>query len=266
MSDLKALLERADRAVADVPLPADGLEGLQRHRDRKRRNQRITAGVVGIAVFVAAVWIVTSVGSLDRSETSVVPGGDVTGPAETGPGTRVGTTAEEVATDFFNAYGVFHNPDQAVSMLANDADLSGLGVDETREFRLLIRTMEAAGFKVTLDSCVETISGTYASVVRCTYDFHALRSDEIGRGPYSGNYAEFTIRDGEIIDVLAPRNLEFLREMAEPFADWVSANYPDDVAVMYTPHFSDFRLSPESIRLWERRSREYAKAVKQGTA
>jgi Tol biopolymer transport system component len=58
---------------------------LLRRRDRKRRNQRISAGVVGIAVFVAAIWIVTSVGSLDRSETSVVPGGDVTGPAETGP-------------------------------------------------------------------------------------------------------------------------------------------------------------------------------------
>jgi hypothetical protein len=85
MSDLKALLERADRAVADVPLPADGLEGLERRRDRKRRNQRIAAGVVGITVFVAAVWIVTSVSSLDRSETSVVPGGNVTGPAETPP-------------------------------------------------------------------------------------------------------------------------------------------------------------------------------------
>jgi hypothetical protein len=61
------------------------LEGFHDRRDRKRRNQRIAAGLVGIAVFVAAVWIVTSVGSLDRSETSVVPGGDVTGPAETGP-------------------------------------------------------------------------------------------------------------------------------------------------------------------------------------
>jgi hypothetical protein len=81
MSDLKALLERADRAVADVPLPADGLEGLQRRRDRKHRNQRIAAGVVGIAVFVAAVWIVTS-GPFDRTQTPAAPG---TGPTETGP-------------------------------------------------------------------------------------------------------------------------------------------------------------------------------------
>jgi hypothetical protein len=81
MSDLKALLERADRAVADIPLPADGLEGLQRRRDRKHRNQRIAAGVVGIAVFVAAVWIVTS-GPFDRTQTPAAPG---TGPTETGP-------------------------------------------------------------------------------------------------------------------------------------------------------------------------------------
>jgi hypothetical protein len=91
MSDLKALLERADRAVADVPLPADGLEGLERRRDRKRRNQRIAAGVVGVAAFVAAIWIVTSVGSLDGSGTSVGPAGDVTGPTETGTdGDRTG--------------------------------------------------------------------------------------------------------------------------------------------------------------------------------
>jgi Tol biopolymer transport system component len=87
MSDLKALLDRADRAVAHVPLPADGLEGLQRRRDRKRRNQRIAAGVVGIAVFVAAVWIVTSVGSSDRTQTPAVPGGTETGPATPPAGT-----------------------------------------------------------------------------------------------------------------------------------------------------------------------------------
>jgi hypothetical protein len=58
-------------------------ERLARRRDRKCRNQRITAGVAGIAAFVAAVWIVTSVASLDRGEKSVVPAG--TGPVQTGP-------------------------------------------------------------------------------------------------------------------------------------------------------------------------------------
>jgi hypothetical protein len=89
MNETRDLLERVGERFT---FPDDLFERLERRRVRKRRNQRIAAGAVGIAVFVAAIWIVTSVGSLDRSETSVVPGGDVTGPAETGP-TETGPTA-----------------------------------------------------------------------------------------------------------------------------------------------------------------------------
>ena len=67
----------------DTPEPS--FEGFQRRRDRKRRNQRIAAGVVGIAVFVAAIWVVTTGLPFDQSRTEVVPGGEGTGPAETGP-------------------------------------------------------------------------------------------------------------------------------------------------------------------------------------
>jgi len=56
MSDLKTLLERADRAVADVALPTGGLEALEHRRDRKRRNQRIRAGVLGITIAILAGW------------------------------------------------------------------------------------------------------------------------------------------------------------------------------------------------------------------
>jgi hypothetical protein len=70
-------------AVERLAPPEPAYERLVERRDRKRRNQRITAGVVGIAVFVAAVWIVTSIGSFDRMQTPAVPGG-ATGPAETG--------------------------------------------------------------------------------------------------------------------------------------------------------------------------------------
>ena len=78
MTDERQVFERVMRGF--VP-PDDSLERLRR-RDRKRRNQRIAAGVVGIAAFVAAVWIATSVASLDRSEKSVVPAG--TGPCRRG--------------------------------------------------------------------------------------------------------------------------------------------------------------------------------------
>jgi hypothetical protein len=80
--DEREIVRRAVEAL-DPPEPA--YERLRHRRDRKRRNQRITAGVVGIAVFVAAVWIVTSGLSLDRSETPAATGPAETGPVETGP-------------------------------------------------------------------------------------------------------------------------------------------------------------------------------------
>ena len=70
MIDEQQVFERVMRGF--VP-PDDSLERLVHRRDRKRRNQRIAAGVVGIAVFVAAVLIVTSGGWFDRSAVHVVP-------------------------------------------------------------------------------------------------------------------------------------------------------------------------------------------------
>jgi Tol biopolymer transport system component len=64
-----------ERAAARYEPPDLSMDGLLNRRDRKRRNQRIAAGVVGIAVFVAAVWIVTSGLSFDRTKTPAAPGG-----------------------------------------------------------------------------------------------------------------------------------------------------------------------------------------------
>jgi Tol biopolymer transport system component len=71
MSDTKELLERAWR---QAPQPENVMNSLIRRRDRKRRNQRIAAGVVGIAVFVAAIWVVTNGGAFDRTKTPAAPG------------------------------------------------------------------------------------------------------------------------------------------------------------------------------------------------
>jgi hypothetical protein len=85
-----------DRLALLFEAPEPSFEAFLRRRDRKRRNQRITAGVVGIAVFVAAVWIVTSGGWFNQTPTpgatgptapkptvSPVPGEPV--PESTGP-------------------------------------------------------------------------------------------------------------------------------------------------------------------------------------
>ena len=80
MSDVHKLLERG---VGGATPPPDGFERMLRRHDRKRRNQRIEAGVVAIAIFVAAVWIVMSGGPDDRGPTPAGTGPAVTGPAVT---------------------------------------------------------------------------------------------------------------------------------------------------------------------------------------
>lgn len=81
MSDRFDVLERF-APMFEPPEPS--LERFLRRRDRKRRNQRIAAGVVGIAVFLAAVWVVTSGAPFDRTR----PG--ATGPTVPPDGERVG--------------------------------------------------------------------------------------------------------------------------------------------------------------------------------
>ena len=61
MDDLKSVLERGLRGFEPSD---DAFERTLRRRDRKRRNQRITAGVVGIAVLRG--------GGLDHHERLVV--------------------------------------------------------------------------------------------------------------------------------------------------------------------------------------------------
>ena len=76
MSDVRTMLERG---VGGATPPPDGFERMLRRRERRHRNQRIAAGVVGFAIFLAAIWIVATGGPFDRALTPAVPG------QETGP-------------------------------------------------------------------------------------------------------------------------------------------------------------------------------------
>lgn len=259
MPSVSQLLERESTTVDPKP---GSFQRLLLRRDRKRRNQRITAGVVGIAVFVAVVWILgTQVGQ------------DSSAPADQPTGTTVRETAVDVARDFLFATAS-HNMDQAVIRLAKYVNF--LGLDGIGEVRRWLSLNEAAGFQFIPTSCKETGSSSYGTYVRCMFDFHGLRSEAMGLGPYSGSYLDFLVQDtpqelGAIREVSGYlESAKFGPQMWEPFAAWVSTNYPEDVAVMYRKDYLhtgvNYRLTPRSIRLWELHTREYVKAVKEGTA
>lgn len=266
MSDTKELLERARR---QAPQPENVMDSLIRRRDRKRRNQRIAAGIVGIAVFVAAVWIVTSGASSDRTQR----------PANEPPTVNQTDAAEDVARRFLAAFGAF-DPEKAMTYVADDADLRWL-IDlqvpaNEKGLAQDLALLEAQRVQLTITWCVAGPLRSGTSVV-CGFDFDAIASDVLGLGPFTGSTFVFTVRDGEIVEAAARPNLDqFISQMRAPFAEWVAANYPRDFHVMYTPGsipqnpkgFRQVRgrLTEESMRLWRLHIPEYVEAVQQGTA
>lgn len=167
----------------------------------------------------------------------------------------------EVATAFVEAYGAY-DIEQATLYLAPDANLAGFGED----WPLNRKFLDSIGFELILDSCdVETASNS-STTVRCKYDYHALRSEEMGLGPFTGSYFDLPIQDGEIISVndqFEYATSGFSSQMWEPFAAWVADNYPEDAAIMYAdwPNQSMQAFTDESLSLWEQRSWDYATKV-----
>ena len=176
----------------------------------------------------------------------------------------------EVAKGFVEAVGAF-NADRATAYLADDAELTNLiasvgaqGVQGTQaELRLLLSFLEATGYKQMVDSCHELDSSVSGTSLRCPFASHNFRSDEIGRGPFSGSSFSLTVRNGEIVQARMDFGIEeFSTQMWEPFATWVSKAYPEDAAVMYSDEtHGGVRLTERSIRLWERHIREYAEEM-----
>jgi Tol biopolymer transport system component len=68
MSDLRDQLERASR---EFPTPEMPFEGILRRRDRKHRNERLAAGVVGVVIALMVVLIGTSI--LRSNELPAIP-------------------------------------------------------------------------------------------------------------------------------------------------------------------------------------------------
>ena len=248
--------ERYEQAFQQFQMAEPAWDRLVGRRDRKRRNQRIGAGVIGIAVFVAAIWVFgTRVGQETTTPAK---------PATVAPGDE---KALEVAKNFFAAYGAF-DADRAITYLADDVDLSGIGANGIREFRLLLSYLEAVEVRLLHTSCLDVGSSALETYVHCTYDFHSNGSDQIGRGPYSGTSIHFTVSEGKIVRASMYWELgEYASQMWYPFKEWVSTNYPQDVAKMYDDTATgDYVLTVHSIRLWKRHTREYVKAVQLGTA
>jgi hypothetical protein len=228
------------------------LERQHKRRDRWSGGRRIgalAAAAVALAL-IAALLIIQSGGE--------GPATDQT-PAAKAPESAVNARAEKVATGFVQAYGAF-DVEQAMTYLADDARIAVLGAQD--DPRLLISWLEATGYQQIVDPC-DGLGNSSSGSIRCTFAFHALRSGELGRGPFGGSTFDLVVRDGKIVDASQSWEIErFSPQVWEPFANWVSNAHPQDAAVMYTDEsYSNVRLTRESIRLWELRTLEYVEKV-----
>jgi hypothetical protein len=229
-------------------------------RGRRRANRTAIAAAV-VLVFVGALVLA----SCDDSANA--PTANRPTPTTDVVHDTVDDTAIEVAQGFVEAYGAF-DADRAISYLAKDADVRGLITEYNEEaagtleqLPLVLAWLEATGHQQMLDSCVEQSSSAAGIAVRCTYDFHAMSSDELGLGPYRGSYFDLTVRDGEVVRATGNVEIsEFSPQMWEPFVDWMDANHPADADVMYIPTRNGARFTQESFRLWEQHIREHVAA------
>jgi hypothetical protein len=186
------------------------------------------------------------------------------------------TTAEAVARGFVEAYGAF-DADRVMTYLADDADITGLtdwytteDVQGTRdELRLIIALEQADGYHQVLDSCDEKSSSADGTIVRCTYQFDSLGSDELGLGPFGGSWFDLTVRDGAIAraskgsdESRGSDSWRFSNEVWVPLSDWVLANHPQEAAIVFTsPEANGARLTEEAIPVWEQLIQEYVQLV-----
>ena len=251
------LREHAEEAMnstdtqAHLPTFPDRIE-----KAARRRRLGWGAGALAAAAAVVAVAVVAVTGADD----------DV--PADTVAASGA-PAAEDVASGFVTAYAAY-DLDRAASYLADDATVlvwsSPQDVDGMRQEAAWSR---AVGFRMLPGRCgAEPEDG---SVVVCPFDFHALGSDEIGRGPFSSNELTVTVSDGEIVtaEVSLPYWSNGFSDQAwEPFARWVSRAHPKDAAVMYAdwPGVSMQAMTDRANELWERNTRAYVVVVEEGGA
>ena len=253
---LRSLLLEETNAI-----PVDAQQAAVRLRRRiaeTRTRRRVTLAVA--ASVVAAVAVTVAGGWLGVNKAA--------GPAQN-PDQSVA-----VAREFVDAVGRF-DADTAIGYLTSDAIVQGdeiayTGSDAAEDLRLTLAHYRATRHKQTINDCVQVGTSAAGVNVSCAFDLQAIRSDEIGLGPYTDNYWRLTIRDGKIVSAqqaIAIQTNGFAEQVWAPFATWVYMYHPDDVLTMFIDaNKSAQRFTEDSNRLWEQRSAEYVAVVKQNPA
>jgi hypothetical protein len=252
MPDIREVYEMVTKQKPPDP---GALERQQNRQVRAARNRRFGAFAVAAVIAGVAVALILATGPGTRNKQ----------PASE-PSTSLGAdpTAVATATEFRKAVESF-DAERASSLLAKDADLSHVSGITPGQLPALIALLHAQGYKEIPSPCEVTDILSSGTVVRCPFDFQDIRSDEMGLGPFHGSFWDIEVHAGQVVHALFYWDVSrFSNQVWEPFAQWVARTHPQDVTKMYTDETQTaWRLSEDSIRLWDERSREYAQRSSQ---
>ena len=165
------------------------------------------------------------------------------------------TPAEQIAYGFLDAYAASDSQGMA-AYLPEGADHGGLWDDTDRRWR------EAAGYQMLNESCQQQATETALTLVMCTFDYHMLGSDQIGRGPFAGDKLIAIVKDDQILATnevnTFPAN-GFSNQMWLPFSDFVAGTYPEDAAIMYSdwPSHDSAAKTDRSYALWAEHTQDF---------
>ena len=268
--EVMRILERADPARVDDDIPmidaADYLDALRERsinvtlidteptstRPSRRRWAIITAAAAAVVAVVVGGLVLAARDDADDPQIPAAPN------TTAAPGPPAGEQAAGLAGALLiNRY---EDPDGAMRHLTDE--LIAEAADGTREgYRLDGRMLDALGEQNVNIRCGPAGESAAGIVVLCTYDSHTFRSEERGLPPFPEGVQTVTVRDDTIVafgefDRPPFGAEEHFSQMWDEFKQWVTAEYPDDLPVMYEG--SGWRLTEESIALWERRTIEWA--------
>src|SRR5262245_7976590 len=215
---------------------------------------------VTIAMVVVGAFVVAACNDRTESASTPVTSTSVAAPDTTEAAPDASMPADQLARRFINAYAAF-DTERALTYLTDDALATGTGLSgeawgSEDEFRMESALAQAQGAKQVVKDCKSRGKSSGGTNVRCAFDSHLYRSDEVGRGPFGDNYWDIVVRDGKITSATATGAYAtngLSNEMWTPLQTWITRNHPEDLLVMYLGGGS--AITDESIRLWEARTR-----------
>ena len=180
---------------------------------RNRFTAVAAAGVAAAAAAAAVFWAADL--TADR--------------ADPAPVQQPAVDAVQVAERFLAAYTSNDIETVATMAVPGGEDLPG--------WRRVMSRNQAWDIDFMFEPCRQTTTNSVGSGVICFFSFHALRSQEVGRGPFED--ATFTVwvdENGDVFDADPTWNHEYngLAQHFEAVHTWVATKHPEDKAFLWT--------------------------------